>query len=226
MTDQLDATLTEVYGFGGKRSWRNSVNGQFIKEPTVIRAGSPSSRRKLKRHRDDGLTIVAATRTRFEDLVGEPNDNGCRRWLGRFDRRGYGFFHASGKARKAHRVAWALAHPGEEMPQVVMRTCDNRWCVATEHLVGGTQGDNLRDAAAKGRMFVPRGKKLISDADVVEIRRMRREGATLDEIATRFGCSWAHVSNICAGRKRARVVEVVMPNGDVQAGIGMRNTDR
>lgn len=217
----LDAQLTEIIGFGDTTVWRAPSGGRFVKVDQAIRAQIPSSRRKLKRHRDSALSEIAGgASARFEALVGPREEGGCQRWLGHMDRRGYGFIHVGGRARKAHRVAWSLANPGVEMPQVVMHTCDNRWCVAADHLVGGTQADNLRDAAAKGRMFVPRGKKLISDDDVVEIRRMRREGATLDEIATRFNCSWAHVSNICAGRKRARVVELVLPDGQIRAGIG------
>lgn len=220
----LHAELTQITGFGGKPIWRNSRTGRFVKPDQVVGAATPSSRRKLKRHRDPNLATDVQTdsfRERFANYVDPPDANGCRRWRGTFDRRGYGVLRAAGKMRKAHRVAWALEHPHAEMPQVVMHTCDNRWCVATGHLVGGTQADNLRDAAEKGRMYLPRGRKVISDADVVEIRRMRREGATLNEISTRFNCSWAHISNICAGRKRARVVEVVMPDGTIEAGIKM-----
>ena len=219
----LDAQVTEIIGFGGVHVWRGD-RGRFITPDHVVRALEPSARRKLKRHRDASLSIDVTEGNlaeRFYRFIDEPAEHGCQRWLGNLDRRGYGILRIGKKARKAHRISWALCNPGAEMPQVVMHTCDNRWCVAPAHLVGGTQGDNLRDASAKGRMFVPRGKKLISDDDVVTIRRMRREGATLDVIATRFNCSWTHVSNICAGRKRARVVEVVMPNGDVRAAIGI-----
>jgi hypothetical protein len=219
----LDAQITEIPGFGGTSIWRGS-RGRFVKPDHVVRAATPSTRRKLKRHRDPNLAVDLQNESfkdRFASYVSPPDPNGCQRWKGTFDRRGYGVLRAAGKMRKAHRASWALHHPGAEMPQVVMHSCDNRWCVAPDHLIGGTQADNLRDAAAKGRMFTPRGQKLISDADVVEMRRMRRDGATLAELSERFGCSWAHVSNICAGRKRARVVEVVMPDGQVQAAKGM-----
>jgi hypothetical protein len=216
------AQLTEVIGFGGQYAWRGE-RGRFVKPVKVVRAATPSSRRKLKRHRDATLSEAAREtplRERFATYVAPPDENGCQRWLGTFDRRGYGVLRAAGKMRKAHRTSWAIHHEGQEMPQVVMHTCDNRWCVAPDHLIGGTQADNLRDAAAKGRMYRPMGKKLLSDEDVVQIRRLRRDGATLAELSERFGCSWAHISNICAGRKRARVVELVTKDGQVHAGLG------
>lgn len=30
-------------------------------------------------------------------------------------------------------------------------TCDNEWCVRPDHIVPGTQGDNLRDAIERGQ---------------------------------------------------------------------------
>jgi HNH endonuclease len=51
----------------------------------------------------------------------------------------------------AHRVAWELANGPIPGRLFVLRRCDNRLCVNPEHLFLGTQSDNMRDMAAKGR---------------------------------------------------------------------------
>jgi hypothetical protein len=51
----------------------------------------------------------------------------------------------------AHRVAYVLAKGAVPNGSVVMHSCDTPACVNPDHLALGTQGDNVRDAFAKGR---------------------------------------------------------------------------
>lgn len=56
-----------------------------------------------------------------------------------------------GRQQLAHRVAYQERF-GEVPPGlVVMHTCDNPGCINTDHLVLGTQADNMTDKASKGR---------------------------------------------------------------------------
>ncbi|NDC95747.1 HNH endonuclease [bacterium] len=76
----------------------------------------------------------------------------CWIWTGFRFPFGYGnFYIGKNKNISTHRYSYEL-HKGE-IPEgmVVMHTCDNPPCVNPEHLVLGTQGDNLRDMMAKGR---------------------------------------------------------------------------
>lgn len=90
----------------------------------------------------------------FEEKLGPPDHNGCRRWTGAFFPQGYGKLYHEGKWLKAHRVAWFF-HYGKWPERNACHNCpggDNRWCCEWSHLFDGSQRDNAKDAAKKGRM--------------------------------------------------------------------------
>lgn len=92
---------------------------------------------------------------RFDALF-DREENGCWNWNGA-NTRGYGCFHSiiEGKRRtlKAHRVSYVFANC-QPIPEgmEVLHQCDNPSCVNPAHLSVGTKSDNMRDAAAKGRI--------------------------------------------------------------------------
>jgi hypothetical protein len=53
---------------------------------------------------------------------------------------------------QAHRIAWMLSnqHPIPD-GMVVMHRCDNPRCCRPDHLLVGTQAENIADRVAKGR---------------------------------------------------------------------------
>lgn len=140
----------------------------------------------------------------------------CWRWTGAIDRGGYGQFWHPGRGRRgqmvlAHRFAYEdkvgpLLHSG--LPgakgEVVMHTCDNRWCVRPEHLVKGTQVDNMADMVRKGRSPVNEGSRnpraKLSEEQVATIRSSYtgRYGEK-SAIARQYGVSTGQVSKILLG---------------------------
>lgn len=132
----------------------------------------------------------------------------CRVWARAILKSGYGEVYFRGKVSYAHRVAWELFKGPIPVKLNVCHACDNRACVKTTpdkkfpkgHLFLGTQKDNLRDAATKGRMPGARlpGERnpnaKLKDEQVREMRRLHAEGWGFGELAKKyritFGCCW------------------------------------
>lgn len=141
---------------------------------------------------------------------------------------GYGLIRASGQVIPiyAHRYSWEL-HNNQPVPAGlnVCHRCDVRACVRPDHLFIGTQGDNIRDALAKGRLAPQREtfKRLwreewgdrrgsnihcskLTDDDVREIKRIYALGeAGYKTLGDQFGISFGSVRDIIKGTSWAHI---------------------
>lgn len=97
-------------------------------------------------------------RTLDDYLANTKMNNGCLEWQGHVTTAGYGFVgshkgkHTEQRSGLVHRRVYTLVTG--DSPTVVMHTCDNRKCINPKHLKGGTQRDNIKDAANKKRMWM------------------------------------------------------------------------
>ena len=140
---------------------------------------------------------------------------GCWLWRAGKDRDGYGLFRFDGKQKRAHRLAYAVlvGPPGKAL---VCHKCDNPPCVRPTHLFLGTNGDNIRDAVAKGRMEFQKdpsaaskragcgeanGRAKLTCKSVREIRRRLMAGETTVSLGKEYRVSQVLVSLI----KRDRI---------------------
>lgn len=131
-----------------------------------------------------------------------PLDTPCWIWLGAITSAGYGNIRYNGKSWQSHRLSY-MAFVGpipEEKPQI-NHHCHRRDCVNYLHLYAGTHQDNMDDKVAADRQAkgetISRG--VLTEAEVIEARRMREEGFSCSEIAEEFGCGVQTISQATRG---------------------------
>ena len=148
-------------------------------------------------------------KSRFDQKwIPEPN-SGCWLWTANWSATaGYGLFCRIPRvpAEGAHRSAWILYKGPIPDGLHVLHHCDNRLCVNPDHLFLGTHTDNMRDAAAKGRLSwnsiekprnLPRGilhhGSKLTEQDVIEIRSKKM---SQEKLARKFGVSRKTVQRV------------------------------
>lgn len=143
---------------------------------------------------------------RFHAHYERRGDDECWLWTGPKKPNGYGAVLMGDRTTphlQAHRVAYELAFGLIGSGLCVCHRCDQRNCVNPKHLFLGTNSDNMRDAAAKGRLSVPKPKsRKVSDDQVAEIRALVASGLSQRIVRERFGLSSAFISQVIAGKRR------------------------
>ncbi|GAA5503123.1 hypothetical protein Dxin01_02872 [Deinococcus xinjiangensis] len=127
--------------------------------------------------------------------------SGCHVWTGAASN-GYGQVSVQGEKVGAHRMALAIETGtfGEQ----AMHTCDHPLCVNPAHLSWGTNADNTRDKAGKGRASrlsgSANGRAVLSDSDVVSIRAAPAHRGIQTKLARQYKVSQSTISLIRSGK--------------------------
>jgi hypothetical protein len=132
-------------------------------------------------------------------------EDGCWQWtaarIGGSTGR-YGQFTTQGSTY-AHRFSWELQNGPIPRGMFVCHRCDNGLCVNPNHLFLGTNADNMRDAASKHRLSVPRpGRHKITTDQLPVIDFFLEHGVKQIDIADQFGVSRTWVSLYAKGKRR------------------------
>src|SRR5260221_7125100 len=89
---------------------------------------------------------------KFWSKIKKGADNECWEWQGSTSVRGYGFIRINYKQHGTHRISYALTHKTSIIFNgCVLHTCDNPSCCNPNHLILGTQLQNIQDMVKKGR---------------------------------------------------------------------------
>jgi len=140
---------------------------------------------------------------------------GCWEFQGGRSRTGYGYFGIGNKKTMlAHRYAWTITNGPIPAGMNVCHRCDNPPCVRADHLFLETPTGNHADKVAKNRQAkgervtnrgTNSGMAKLTDADVLDIRRLYAEGVQQIELAPRYGISQGQISKIVLRKTWAHI---------------------
>jgi hypothetical protein len=128
-----------------------------------------------------------------------PDANGCEVWLLSCKESGHGQLRHLGKCYKVHRLRYQLEVGPLAPGQVVRHKCDNPPCAALDHLIPGTQADNVQDMISRGRaVHVPsHGEKHgCSKLTEEQVRAIRADPRGCVLVARAYGISKTNVKAI------------------------------
>lgn len=134
-------------------------------------------------------------KSRARPLAWEVGENGCYIVTShKPNKLGYIELNVGGRRIHAHRLVWEQENGPLPDGLVVRHDCDTPSCINLAHLRLGTQGDNMRDMADRGR--ARNGQRRLKEAEALAILWSPEPGSVL---AKRYGVSDA---TICDIRKR------------------------
>lgn len=128
----------------------------------------------------------------------------CWLWAGAMNK-GYGQIVVGRQSFRAHRIAWEMENGPIPEGAMIRHTCDNAACVRPDHLLPGTNTDNMRDMVERGRSLQgerhPRVK--LADDQVAEIRARYIPGVVRQaDLAKEYGVRQCHISRLVRGVQR------------------------
>lgn len=125
---------------------------------------------------------------------------GCWIWQGCKNKDGYGEKSYKGKRTRVHRVFYELFIGKIPKGMCVCHKCDIPACVNPSHLFIGTHQDNSDDKMKKKRNKNPIGEKhgmaKLKEKDVLEIRRLYKEGYSSRKIGRKFNAGKSTILRI------------------------------
>ncbi len=123
--------------------------------------------------------------------AGVQKGDGCWEWTG-YCKCGYGALRLGQQCFRAHRVAYFLVNGKCPADLLIRHTCHNPLCCNPEHLISGTQADNMQDKVISGRSS--KGEQhhysVLTEKHVTAIKtKLTTSYHTLKSLAEEYGVS-------------------------------------
>lgn len=155
---------------------------------------------RLRRARDGAHLefVQSAIMSNTDECIDWPFPISQEKWS-------YPMFTYKGKIQKVSRFVLS-DRLGRKLSygEVARHRCDNPLCVNPRHLEPGTHQDNMDDMRLRGRVKAARGSKChlskLTEADVLNIRRLLSYGVLISDIARIYAVSSTAISGIKKGR--------------------------
>ena len=130
-----------------------------------------------------------------------PLETECLVWGKGLDSEGYGFVSVQGIKTRAHRVAWQLKC-GTEPEGQLNHKCHVRKCVNPDHLEVAPQASTMKDMVNAGRSAkgTHHAGTRLTEADVLEARRLRREGWPFSRLSEKYQVGISTLAHAVTGR--------------------------
>lgn len=125
---------------------------------------------------------------RFLEYASPEPNTGCWLWTKTVDSHGYGRMYVKGGAHGAHRVSYELFVGPIPACKLILHKCDMPICVNPDHLLIGTQSDNMNDSVKKDRSSF-----VLTREQVLEIRTSNK---TQRRLAREFGVCKSTIGNV------------------------------
>jgi hypothetical protein len=118
----------------------------------------------------------------------------------RHDHQNYPMLTRNGRRHKMARHVMLRRH-GQQPDDIETRhTCHNRWCINPEHLIPGTHSDNMSDSVLANKTALGE-RNARAKLTLGIVLQVLASAGTHQQIASQFGISRYHVTNIKNGRR-------------------------
>ena len=133
----------------------------------------------------------------------------CWEWRGKIDKGGYGHIRgASSEYLRTHRAAYAIFIGPIDDGMVIRHKCDNPGCCNPDHLVIGTQAENMKDRRSRGNDPIGErnGRSKLYRDQVEDIKWMLLvKKMPVKEIAQRYNINRSAIYKIKYGERWSHV---------------------
>jgi HNH endonuclease len=128
----------------------------------------------------------------------------CWLWMAATTK-GYGTFALASKQVQAHRIAYQITNGPIPDRMLVLHTCDTPACVNPNHLVIGTQSDNIKDMWERGRARGGQGntqghpQPTLRKLTMEQVRAIRASDRSISALARQYGVARVAIRKIKRG---------------------------